>query len=481
MVDRILIGRPNNIAVSGGLSSGLSGQVGKRSLRRCRGAVLCYWPSGEQLSLPWRRGPWRRSVKEREIPVQMQSHARGMRHIDLTDVQLASSETARQINRDIVLELIRANQPISRADLSRRSGLQRSTVSQIVEQLIREKWVCEGAVASAPRGRRPTMLELNDDLVVIAVDIHPKLATVATVDLKGRLLSRSQVPLTSDPAASTRLLTDCMLRMREALPRKSIEGIGISLPGRVDPATQRLIFAPNLHWPDFDLKKVIEKTMGLPVKMENAATACLLAELTFRRIDGIRDVVLVTVSEGVGTGVFANGQLISGNRGMAGEFGHVPIDPSGLLCSCGRKGCWETFASCRAALRYYKELQPQGRTITFHELLNMAEEGDKSAAQALAKQALYIGRGLQLIIAGLSPSLILVAGDITSAWHRFGPAIENEAAKLMLGEALPRILPTHEGEIARLRGAAALVFQRGAVRVQLLDADRGAGSSDNGS
>jgi predicted NBD/HSP70 family sugar kinase len=162
----------------------------------------------------------------------------------------------------------------------------------------------------------------------------------------------------------------------------------------------------------------------------------------------------------VGTGVFANGQLIFGNRGMAGEFGHVPLDPLGLLCSCGRKGCWETFASCRAALRYYKELQPQGRTITFHELLNMAEEGDKYAAQALAKQALYIGRGLQLIIAGLSPSLILVAGDITSAWQRFGPAIENEAAKLILGETLPRILPTHEGEIARLRGAAALVFQR---------------------
>jgi len=392
--------------------------------------------------------------------VQSQARARGMRHIDLSDVQLASSETARRINRDIVLELIRANQPISRADLSRQSGLQRSTVSQIVEQLIREKWVCEGGVASLPRGRRPTLLELNDDLVAIAVDIHPKQATVATVDLKGRLLSRSSVPLTSDPAASTQLLTDCMQRMRQSLPRKSIEGIGISLPGRIDPATQRLIFAPNLNWPDFDLKKVIEKTMGMTVKMENAATASLLAELTFRRIDGIRDIVMVAVSEGVGTGVFANGRLISGHRGMAGEFGHIPLDPSGLLCSCGRKGCWETFASCVAALRYYKEFQPQGKATTFHELLNLAEEGDQYAAQALAKQALYVGRGLQLIVAALSPSLILIAGDIMPAWHRFGPLIEQEAAKDVLGGALPQILPTHEGEIARLRGAAALVFQR---------------------
>ena len=411
------------------------------------------------------------SLLSRGIPVQSQQRARGMRLIDLKDVQLASSETARRINRDIVLELIRANQPVSRADVSRRSGLQRSTVSQIVEQLIREKWVREGAVASPPRGRRPTLLELNSDLIVIAVDIHPKQGTVAAVDLQGRLLSRSLVHFTSDPTVSTRLLMDCMLRIQQALSRKSIEGIGISVPGRVDPGTQRLTFAPNLHWPDFDLKKVIEKTLGLPVNMENAATAALLAELTFRRIDGIRDIVLVSVSEGVGTGVFANGQLISGHRGMAGEFGHVPLDPSGPLCSCGRRGCWETYASCRAALRYYKELKPQRRVVTFHELLNMAEEGDQYAAQALAKQALYIGRGLRLIITSLSPSLILVCGDITYAWHRYGPVIEKEAAKLALGGALPRILPTHEGDLARLRGAAALVFQRQSGREQLQETD----------
>lgn len=404
--------------------------------------------------------------------MQFRQRARGIRHIDLSDVQLASSETARHINRDIVLELIRASQPVSRADLSRSSGLQRSTVSQIVEQLIREKWVCEGAVACSPRGRRPTLLGLNEDLIAIAVDIHPRRATIAIVDLKGRLLSRAQVPLTSNPEVSTQLMTNCMARMKDALPRKTIEGIGLSLPGRVDPQTQRMIFAPNLGWPDFDLKQVIEKTMGLPVKMENAATACLLAELMFRGIEGIRDIVLVTVSEGVGTGVFANGHLVSGHRGMAGEFGHVPLDPSGPTCSCGRKGCWETFASCTAALRYYKELHPQSRSMIFQELLNLAEEGDPNAVEALTKQARYIGRGLRVIMAAIAPSLILVAGDITSAWHRFGPTIEKEAAEQALDGALPRILPTHEGEIARLRGAAALVFQRRGTREQAPEAEQ---------
>lgn len=385
---------------------------------------------------------------------------RGIRHVDLTDVQLASSETARRINREIVLELVRTGQPISRADLARRSGLQRSTVSQIVEQLIREKWVREGSVASAPRGRRPTLVGLNEDLVAIAVDIHPKQAIVAVVDLNGRLLSRSLVPMTSDPEASTRLLIECLQRMHRIVPRKSTEGIGISLPGRVDPATQRLTFAPNLHWPEFDLKKVIEAKMGLPVKMENAATACLLAELIFARMDGVRDAVLVTVSEGVGTGVFANGQLISGNHGMAGEFGHIPIDPAGPPCACGQNGCWETFASCSAALRYYHETQTKIAATTFHELLTLAEEGNAEAAQALAKQATWIGRGLRMIIASLSPGAILIAGDVTSAWHRYGPIIEKEAAAMTLAGQPPVIRPTHESEIARLRGAAALVFQR---------------------
>lgn len=397
--------------------------------------------------------------------MQQRQQSKPIRHVDLTDVQLASSETARGINRNIVLELIRANQPLSRADISRRSGLQRSTVSQIVEQLIRENWVREGAVASLARGRHPTLLGLNDDLMVIAVDIHPKQATVAMVDLNGRLLSRSLVPLTSSPAGSTRLITDCIQRMREAFSGKSIEGIGISLPGRFDPGTQRLIFAPNLNWPDFDLKRVIEKETGLSASLENAATACLLAELLFGRLNGIRDAVLVTISEGIGTGVFANGQVITGNQGMAGEFGHVSLDPTGISCACGQKGCWETFGSCRAAMRYYQELQPKASTISFQELLNKAEEGDQSAVAALAKQAHHIGRGLGPIISGLSPRTILIAGDITSAWHRFGPIIQKEAAELTLAGNPPQILPTHDGDIARLRGAAALVFQRRFVHV----------------
>jgi predicted NBD/HSP70 family sugar kinase len=396
----------------------------------------------------------------------------GIRHVDLTDTEVASSETARRINRDIILELIRENQPTSRIELSRSSGLQKSTVSQIVEQLISENWVVERAVGTTPRGRRPTLLGLNERVVAIAVDIHPRQAIVAVVDLNGRLLSQCKVPVTSDPAASTRMIVDCIRRFRAFFTDRAIEGIGVSLPGRVDPGTQRLTFAPNLRWPDFDFKGALEAEFGLQINMENAATACLLAELTFGRMDGIRDIVLVTISEGIGAGIFADGRIISGTHGMAGEFGHIQLDAEGPRCGCGRKGCWETYASCRAAVRYYRKLRAGNKEVSFHELLNLAEEGSKDAQEALEQQAMHIARGLRIIVASLSPALILIAGEITSAWHRFERIIEKEVKSFVLAGTPPRIIPTHEGEIARLRGAAALVFQRQIGRPQSAGAAR---------
>ena len=391
--------------------------------------------------------------------MQRRQRAREIRRVDLTDVELASSGTARKINRNIILELVRTQQPISRADLARQSGLQRSTVSQIIEQLLAEKWVCEGRTAISSRGRRPTLIRLNEGLVALALDIHPRQATIAVIDLNGRLVLRSMAPLTSDPAASAQLILEGVARIRSELGRMSIEGIGISFPGRVDPQTDRILFAPNLRWRDFDLKGLVEKRTRLPVHIANAAIACLLAELTFNHTDGNRDAVLVTTSEGIGGGIFINGSIVTGHDGMAGEFGHISIDPEGPECACGRRGCWEVFASCRAAVRYFRELQPRFRDVTFSELLSLAEDGNSHASQALEKQAYQIGHGLRLIIAALSPSVIYIAGDVTSAWHRYGPILEKEVKELTIAGTPPQVVPARDGDIARLRGAAALVFQ----------------------
>ena len=384
----------------------------------------------------------------------------GIRRVDLAYAQLASSEIARDMNRDIVLELIRAQQPVSRADLSRLSGLQRSTVSEIVEDLMRERWVREGAIARRPRGRRPTMLGLNDDLVILVADVHPRQAIVAVVDLNGYFLSRDVVTIVSDPQRAVDNIIRSMQQMRENHAGKSFEGVGISLPGRVDPATHRLIFAPNLNWANFDIRGTVEKAMGLKVELDNAANAWLLSEMWFGKMDGVRNAVLVTISEGVGTGVIANGQPVMGMNGMAGEFGHMVLDPAGPLCACGARGCWETFASSQAAIRIY-EARKNGKPVaSIAELHSLADEGDKNAVAALTEQARNIGRGLRLVTAALSPEVIFIAGDITIVWSIVGPIIEAEMKTSLLAGSAPRLMPSQEGGLARLRGASALVLQR---------------------
>lgn len=392
---------------------------------------------------------------------RFQKHA--VQQGDEVKFQLATSGTARAINREIVLQLIRRYQPISRADVSRLSGLQRSTVSQIVEQLIEQRWIREGAMGKLPRGRRPTMLLLNDELATLAVDIHPRHAVVAIIDLNGRLLSRSSISLARKPERSVALLVNCMKRMRTEQRLRSLEGVGISVPGRVDPNTKQLIFAPNLSWPPFDIRAAIEREMKLPTEIENAANSCLISELWYGQM-AERDVVLITVSEGIGAGIMMNRELLIGRHGLAGEFGHVSLDPSGPRCACNQYGCWETMASSVAAIRYYKQLSVDDAPSTYYELLNRADEGDQCAVEALNKQASHLGIGLRMVMGALSPKVILIAGEVTSAWHRFAPLLEREVGMSPLTKTPPELRPVHDGDLARLRGAAAVLLQRHLVQ-----------------
>ena len=386
--------------------------------------------------------------------------AKGIQRIDLAYAQLASSEIARDINRDVVLEIVRTKQPVSRADLSRISRLQPSTVSSIVAQLIEERWITEGVMATRPRGRRPTMLSLNAKMVILVADVRPTQSIVAVVDLNGRFLTRETVPLLKDPARGIEKIISAMQRMIEEFPDRSFEGIGLSLPGRVNPDTQNLILAPNLAWRDFDIKRAIETKIPLQVEMDNAANACLLSELWFGNMDGVRNAVLVTITEGIGTAILANGQLVTGKSGLAGEFGHMCIDQKGPLCGCGRRGCWEIFASSRAAVNYYSELQPKAERPDIMELLNLADDGDASAIKALSRQAMYLAQGLLTIIVALAPEVIHLNGGLTYLWDRFGPIIADELASSVLAGSPPRLAVTSDVELARLRGAAALVLQR---------------------
>jgi predicted NBD/HSP70 family sugar kinase len=380
--------------------------------------------------------------------------------------QGASSEVVRDINRRIVLNLIRTRHPISRADLARISGLQRSTVSLIVEQLIDERWVLEGPTGRLPRGRRPTFLRLNDERVIIAVDIRPTQTTVALADANGKFISQEIIATAADPKVTLDGLIQSIQRIIRSSRQKMIEGVGISLPGRYDHKVDRLVFAPNLKWSEIDIRNPIVQATGLDVEVENAANACVLAAVWFDHMEECRNLVVVTVSEGIGTGIWANGELVRGLNGMAGEFGHVPLDPNGPPCGCGGRGCWEVFASNRAALRHYFESSSETSDLTFLDLLSRAQNGDRRAAKALENMAHYLGRGMRMIVAGLAPERIILVGELTRAWHRFGSIIESEVQDQVLpGGCVPRLIPAYEDGMARLRGTVALIMQKDFGRV----------------
>ena len=379
--------------------------------------------------------------------------------IDLEKIQGASSEFVRDINRRIVLNLIRTRQPISRADLARLSGLQRSTISLIVEELVNEHWVIEGPTGRLPRGRRPTFLRLNDDRVIIGVDLRPGETTIALANVNGKFTSQEVIATPTDAQAGVEVLVRHTQALVRSSKEKKVQGIGISLPGRF--TAGHLVFAPNLKWRDLDIRGPISKATGIDVELENAANACVLAAIWFDGMESCRNLVVVTVSEGIGAGILINGQLARGLNGMAGEFGHVPLDPDGPRCGCGSRGCWEVFGSNRAALRYYHESTSNAGGLSFPDLLSLADQGNTRAARALEKMAHYLGRGMRMIVAGLAPERIILIGDLTRSWHRFGPVIEQEVqAQVLPGGVAPRLVPVHEDGMARLRGTVALVLQK---------------------
>lgn len=385
---------------------------------------------------------------------------------------IASSETAREINRSVLLNAIRTSGLISRAELARQTGLQRSTVSLIADQLLKERWVVEGAVAQLPRGRKPWLLTLNTAKAgIIGVNVLPSNTYIVLADLNVNFRVQQSMTTPSDPKEFVRALSGELQQLMKAHPKVAYEGIGVSLPGRVDYTAQKLVFAPNLGWRDVDLKTPLERSTGLPVQIENAANACALSEVWSGPHEGVQDLIAVTVSEGIGTGIIANGRLVRGPSGAAGEFGHVSLSEEGPLCSCGSRGCWEVYASNTAAIRNYNcgtsgNLAPRSKRRSaasiahFSDLLLLVEQGDVKAAEVIDRMAGYLGTGIAMLVNGLAPSVITIVGEVTRLWDRVGPIVERVVAERARTHAGTRIVPSDAAAQPRLKGTIALVLQK---------------------
>lgn len=388
-----------------------------------------------------------------------------MRRIDLKTAQAARSNTIRDINRQIVLNYVREREPISRAEISRETALQRSTVSAIVDELQTDGLIEETGAGESTGGRRPTLLRLRmAGAMAIGVAITPTRTTIATSDLAGRVLEQEEFAANPDFERTIARVVECV-RELAAKNKGAIEAVGVSLPGLVDPDLNRVLYVPYFKWRDVPVAEKITAATGLSVTIGNDANALALAELWFGRpeVSNVRDFIMVLVAEGIGTGIVFDGQIYRGENGAAGEFGHMIIGAEGPTnCSCGNFDCWEAFSSERAALaRYIKTVSgsDNNQAPGFEELIDRALAGERAAREALLETAHYLGIGISNLIVGFSPEAVVVGGCIVRAWPLISEAL-GETVERSIRRGLPsaRIIASTLGDQPTLMGALSLVL-----------------------
>ena len=406
-----------------------------------------------------------------------------MRKINTRNFRLATRSTPRDVNRRIVLNLIREYQPISRAELARRMSVRRGTLTPLVRELVESGVVFEKGTAATARGRRPTMLCVKTrGRLVVAVDVRSGRSSIALSDVGGRMLAREAFDTPASPDQLADLLASevtRLLKLHAPNGQEGCQGIGIVLPGMVDRKTGRLIYAPRLGWRDVDLRAAVTARLGMKVYIESAPIACALARLWLEpeATRSVNSFAYVSVSEGIGVGMVVNGEMLRGEAHTAGEFGHVSLDSSGPECVCGRRGCWEALA-CNAATveRYAQKLtgvvarvedKPRrARKATFpgiEEVVRRARGGEAAAVEALIETGGHIGRGLSLIVSAFNPGRIYVGGEITEAWEFLeGPIRSALIAGTIPGRAgATPVVPDSSLAEYRLLGAVALVTAPG--------------------
>jgi predicted NBD/HSP70 family sugar kinase len=386
-----------------------------------------------------------------------------VRKINPHDFRVARRSTARDINRLIALNLIREHQPISRAELARRMQTTRGVIGLLVNQLIADGLIYEGAAPDTRRGRKPVGLHVRtQDRLVAAVDVRLSRIYMMLCDFAGRQIAFE----TLDPILSpTELVRELIERVRAMLAANpgagQCEGLGVVIPGMVD-RQGRVLNAPLLGWRDVDIREPLAQGTGLPVHVESAARACALAQMWLGREEepGADDFVYVSISDGVGTGLVIGGELVRGDGQIAGEFGHMPLNLDGPRCACGANGCWMAYISNLATISRYRNSRAldAGGALTVADIIDRARGGDVRALAAIETTARYLGLGLAAIIHGIDPARVYIGGEITGAWDIVEPAMRAALAEraLTARAAAAAILPSRL-EHPRLRGAAALL------------------------
>jgi glucokinase-like ROK family protein len=399
-----------------------------------------------------------------------------------TATRAAPSEAAQRPSVTGVLQLLWKERQLSRADIARTTGLSRSTVSEVVGELLETSLVAEVGDGPSGGGRRPIVLQFQDDAYcMLGIDMGAGHVSVALANLRGQVMAweHRDHPVRSDPEGATALMVElseaCLAKWKLGTDR--LVGIGIGVPSPVDPRNpDRVSEVVMPDWRGRDVGEPLRKRYGVPVLVDNDANLAALGEHWWGAGRGILEFTYVKVATGVGAGHIIRGQIYRGVHGVAGEIGHLAIDPEGEPCICGLRGCLATRVGSSAILARAAALLPghpgsklAGREVNLAAFEDAALAGDTLALQVVAEVADHLGIAVATLMNLMDPARVIIGGRLARLGELLLSALRRSvASRTLVSTHAPTDIVTGElGGRAVALGSATLVLQSALADLRL--------------
>jgi predicted NBD/HSP70 family sugar kinase len=393
-----------------------------------------------------------------------------------TDAGAWAAIPPQQYSRHRLLEALRhSGGSATRAELSRITGLSRATVSNAIGRLIVDGLVAEvvsepvsGAASS--RGRPAVLVRLRAPSgVVIGLDFGHSHLRAAVADLAGQVLAEVHHALLVDnsPDDAMAAAADEFFQLLDSIEATAtdVSGVVMGLPSPIERGSGRIVSNNILPgWVNRTPAAELQQLIQLPVILDNDANLAALGEMTYGGATGIRNLIYVKASTGIGTGLIFDGRLYRGNSGTAGELGHVQINPDGAVCRCGNRGCLETLVSIPHVLANLQPMHHQPLTIA--DVLGLVETGDVSARRVITDAGRVIGRALADLCNVLNPGAVVVGGELSAAGEPFTAGIREAIERRtqpVVADAVS-VRTSALADRAEVLGAIALALQAGPAR-----------------
>jgi predicted NBD/HSP70 family sugar kinase len=358
------------------------------------------------------------------------------------------------------------------------TGLNKATITRLIRDLIDHGFVREAGALTSSGGRPAISLELDPDGgYIIGARLDVDYSSVIVTNFAAETLWRGESSHDREDGQAA-IQSELLSLIQEACNHipptgRPVLGLGVSMPGLVNVADGTLLFAPNLRWRDLPVKAWLSRYFQFPIYVDNEANLSALGEYYFGVAQEASYVLLVSITAGVGAGIVLNQEILPGASGIAGEVGHMCIDPRGPQCSCGNFGCWEALVSAPALFQRIRDAIASGQPSELNEdiltnfsranipaVVQAAEHDDPAARAALAQTGELIGQGLADLINVLNPERVVLGGYLSPLYPFMLPQIESvvQDRALRWASAASEIVIAEHGSEASLMGAIATIY-----------------------